>query len=140
MELKYTGAVASSFLTGVGSDFTFTPGMHKVSTGPNVLKQVGAMYRNKLETMLGACILIDNVSCHKYLLELSMNYELSLFCCIPIVNYHVINYYSNSYIPPWGVVVLHIGVGCSIDHVFLATQNGSLVSGFPSTVGFALFA
>ena len=26
---------ANSFLTSAGSDFTFTPRMHKVSTGPN---------------------------------------------------------------------------------------------------------
>ena len=26
---------ASSFLTSTGSDFTFTPRMHKISTGPN---------------------------------------------------------------------------------------------------------
>ena len=44
---------------------------------------------NKSEPMLGACIPIDNTNCQKYLLELSMTYELSLFCCIPIVIYHV---------------------------------------------------
>ena len=47
---------------------------------------------NKSET-LGACVPIDNNSCQKYLLELSMTYELSLFCCIAIVIYHVNNYY-----------------------------------------------
>ena len=29
---------ASSFLTSAGSDFTFTPRMHKVSTGPNAYR------------------------------------------------------------------------------------------------------
>ena len=43
--------------------------------------------------MLEPCIPIDNASCQKYLLELPMNCELLLFCCIPIVTYHVTNYY-----------------------------------------------
>ena len=45
---------------------------------------------NKSETTLGAYIPVDNNSCQEYLLELSMTYELSLFCCII---YHVTNYY-----------------------------------------------
>ena len=36
-------------------------------------------------TIPRACILIDNASSQKYLLEPSMNYELSLLCCITIV-------------------------------------------------------
>ena len=67
---------------------------HKVVSskrGSHVPYKSGTM-PNKSETTLGAYIPADNNSYQKNRLELSMTYELSLFCCII---YHVTNYYSS---------------------------------------------